>query len=273
MTLLGLIFSLMTSAQSIKIMTYNIRFDNPADSVNAWPNRMDKVSALIHRHNPDIIGVQEALKHQLNDLVRMLPEYSYFGVGRDDGKEQGEYSAILYDHNRFSLLDSGTFWLSETPEIPGSKNWDAAITRVASWSHFLDKNSQAEFFVLNTHFDHIGKMARTRSAELIKAKLPDLAQGKPILITGDFNCTAEEEPYLVMTNNQEPVLQDASRGKHKGTFCGFEVGAIKCIHIDYIFYSKGWRLRYQRVFNTNNGTYYPSDHLPVLAKLKLITEE
>ncbi len=270
--LAGILFSCMASAQHVKVMTYNIRLDTPADGVNAWPNRIDKVGQLIQRYSPDVLGVQEALHHQLTDLLRILPEYSYVGVGRDDGHEKGEYSAILYKHARFGLLANNTFWLSETPEVPGSKHWDAAITRVATWARLYDKESNFEFIILNTHFDHIGKSARARSAALIKSKLPELSHSKPIIITGDFNCTIQEDAYSVMVNNEEPVLFDASKGRHTGTFCGFEVGAMTCVHIDYIFHSAEWKVWYQRVFDINDGKYYPSDHLPVMAELELIKE-
>jgi endonuclease/exonuclease/phosphatase family metal-dependent hydrolase len=272
-TLGFMLIAALASAQNIKVMTYNIRLDTPADGINAWPNRIEKVAHLIQHYSPDIIGVQEAFHHQITDLIRILPEYSWMGVGRDDGKEKGEYSAILYKHARFGLLAGNTFWLSEKPEVPGSKHWDAAITRIATWARLYDKELHAEFFLLNTHFDHVGVSARTKSAALIKAQLPELAQGNPIIITGDFNCTAKEDAYSVMVNQEEPVLFDASKGKHTGTFCGFQVDAIPCVHIDYIFHSAEWKVWYQRVFEMNDGKHYPSDHLPVLAELELIRQK
>lgn len=254
-------------------MTYNIRFDNPADGVNAWPNRKDKVASLIQKYDPHAVGIQEALHHQLQDLVRILPDYSIIGVGRDDGKEKGEYSAILYKHTRFGLLSSGTFWLSETPDVPGSKSWDAAITRLATWARLFDKELNTEIFLLNTHFDHVGKMARAKSAEMIKSRIAELSLDKPFVISGDFNCKPDEDPYKIMIGPEEPIFYDAVRGEHVGTFCGFEVGAMECVTIDYIFHSFHWKVRYQRVFNAHDGKYYPSDHLPVLAELELITEK
>src|SRR5689334_14278278 len=165
---LVLLFVFMGSyAQPLKVMTYNIRYDNPGDGVNAWPNRIEKVTALIRKYNPDIIGVQEALHHQLQDLVRVLPDYSYVGVGRDDGKVKGEFSAILFRNSRFGLLSDSTFWLSETPQIPGSKSWDAAITRLVTEAKFFDKELRTDFIVFNTHFDHIGKEARMNSGAYI----------------------------------------------------------------------------------------------------------
>lgn len=263
-----LVTSPIAFAQSLTVMTYNIRFDNPGDGVNAWPNRVGKVAGLIQKYNPDLIGVQEALHHQLQDLIHVLPEYSMVGVGRDDGKEKGEYSAILYKNARFGLLNNNTFWLSETPEVPGSKSWDAAITRVATWARFYDKETKKEFFFLNTHFDHIGKTARAESAKLIKSKLNELSQQKPLIISGDFNCTAAEITYQEMVGDER--LFDATVGKPSGTYCGFLVGAMECIPIDYIFHSIGWVVERYLVIDDHDGKYYPSDHLPVLADLLLV---
>ena len=209
-------------------MSYNIRFDNPDDGVNAWPNRIDKVAALIRKYDPDIIGVQEALNHQLHDLIRVLPDYSFVGVGRDDGKEEGEYSAILFKHSRFGLLTNSTKWLSETPEIPGSKSWDAAITRILTLARFYDKELKQDFAVLNTHFDHVGKEARTASAHFVMGTLNGLRsrfENIPVIVTGDFNCERTDPPYAVLIENG--LLFDTKPANDKtGTFCTFDVGAI-----------------------------------------------
>lgn len=271
--LFGLFLSLMISAQPVKVMTYNIRYDNPSDGVNAWPNRVSKVVQLIQKYDPDIIGVQEALLHQLQDLVRQLPGYSIVGVGRDDGKQNGEYSAILYKHGRFGLLTSNTFWLSETPDIIASKSWDAAITRIATWARFYDKDVNTEFLLINTHFDHIGKQARANSAVLLKSKLIELSQEKPTLVLGDFNCTREEAAYQQMVNPEGIGLSVAGSESTAGTFCGFEVESIACVTIDYIFHSKEWDVSNYLVITDNDGKHYPSDHLPVLAYVELPKEK
>lgn len=256
-------------AQSIKVMTYNIRLDTPVDSVNQWPKRMHKVFVLIKKYDPDILGVQEAIHHQLMDLVKNLPEYDYVGVGRDDGKTKGEYSAILYKKDRFTILQQRTFWLSETPDVPGSKSWDAAITRVASWGKFNDKKMKATFLVINTHFDHIGKEARKKSAELLKQKAPELGQNLPMIITGDFNCTREESPYTAMMDPKGITLLDPVPGTPIGTFCSFKVNSMTCRAIDYIFHSQQWTASDCSVIQDNDGKYYPSDHLPVMTTLAL----
>ena len=163
-------------AQPIKVMTYNIRYDAPGDGVNQWPKRTDKVYDLIKKYDPDVIGLQEVLHHQLTDLLQNLPAYGYIGVGRDDGKTKGEYSAILFKKDRLKAMDQNTFWLSETPGVAGSKSWDAAITRVASWGTFTDLKSKKEFLMINTHFDHIGVEARKNSAALLKQKATEIAK-------------------------------------------------------------------------------------------------
>ncbi|MBA4056414.1 MAG: endonuclease [Marivirga sp.] len=269
LVLLMLFPALFSTAQTIKVMTYNIRLDTPVDSVNQWPKRTEKVFALIRKHNPDILGVQEAIHHQLMDLVKNLPEYDYIGVGRDDGKTKGEYSAILYKKDRFNALQQNTFWLSETPEVPGSKSWDAAITRVASWGKFKDKKTNKEFLLINTHFDHIGKEARKKSAELLKQKAAELVGDLPVIITGDFNCTREDSPYASIMDGKGVTLTDPAPTPAPGTFCGFKVNGIVCRAIDYVFHSSQWKASQYIVINDNDGKYYPSDHLPVMVTFEL----
>ena len=252
------------SAQSIRVMTYNIRLDTPADSVNQWPKRTQKVFDLISKYDPDILGVQEAIHHQLMDLVKNLPQYDYVGVGRDDGKTKGEFSAILYKKERFNVLLQGTFWLSETPNVPGSKSWDAAITRVASWAKLKDKRTNKEFLLINTHFDHIGKEARRHSASLLKQNAYELGKDLPLIITGDFNCTRSEPPYSKIMNPEGIRLIDPLPGAPVGTFCGFKVNSIECRAIDYIFHTDHWNASGYKVITDNDGKYYPSDHLPVM---------
>lgn len=260
----------MAHAQTYKVMTYNIRLDTPVDSVNQWPKRTGKVYALIKKYDPDMLGVQEAIHHQLMGIVDNLTDYAYVGVGRDDGKTKGEYSALLYKKDKFDVIDQNTFWLSETPDVPGSKSWDAAITRVASWAILKDKKTKAEFLVINTHFDHMGKEARKNSAALLKQKAVTLNKKKlPVIITGDFNCTREEAPYSEMMDPKGLSVIDAAPKEPPGTFCGFKVGAMKCRPIDYIFYTQPWKASDYTVIEDNDGTYYPSDHLPVIVTLKL----
>jgi len=264
--LLALSFSI--DAQSIKVMSYNIRLDVASDGVNQWSNRKEKLPALIKSYNPDLVGLQEAMHHQLMDILKALPEYGYIGVGRDDGKEKGEYSAILYKKDRFEVLSQKTTWLSETPDVPGSKSWDAAITRVLTRGKFKDKKTGKEFMYFNTHFDHIGKEARKNSAGMIVKAINDESKGLPMLVTGDFNSQPSEDPYKVILDSK--ILTDARpEGTTGGTFCTFSVNGPPCTLIDHIFYTKGWKKKEYKVITDNDGTYYPSDHLPVMAELAI----
>lgn len=249
-------------------MTFNIRYDNPGDGVNAWPNRKDKVFELLKKYDPDIIGIQEALQHQITDIIAALPEYNYTGTGRDDGKNKGEYSAILYKKNKFDISNEETSWLSKTPSVAGSKDWDAAITRVVTMAEFRLKGQTRPFYVINTHFDHIGKEARKESALILRKKANQLSS-TPIIITGDFNCTREEPPYKVITEGKGIALHDAAPENAPGTFCSFEVGSMACSPIDYIFHSSQWKSSDFKVITDNDGKYYPSDHLPVIVSLSI----
>ncbi|MBX2914318.1 MAG: endonuclease/exonuclease/phosphatase family protein [Cyclobacteriaceae bacterium] len=268
-------------AQTVSVMSYNIRLDTESDGVNQWKNRPNKVINLIKKYNPDLVGVQEALHNQMLDLQKGLPEYSHIGVGRDDGKEKGEYSAIFYKKEKFEVLIQNTFWLSETPDVPGSKSWDAAITRVVSFALLKDKSTGKEFLYANTHFDHIGKEARKKSAEMIKtfiagfmsgAAFPNPTETKkiPVIVSGDFNSEPTDAPYLTITNGEHFRLFDSRPANNlTGTFCGFELNKMACRTIDYIFHSEDWKASGYQVIQDNDGTYYPSDHLPVLVTLTL----
>lgn len=266
-------------AQSVSVMSYNIRLDTKADGINQWKNRTDKVIGLLKKYNPDLLGVQEALHNQMMDLQNGLPDYEFIGVGRDDGKEKGEYSAIFYKKNKFEVLNQNTFWLSETPEIPGSKSWDAAITRVVTYSVLKEKSTGKSFIYANTHFDHIGNEARKNSINVIKAYLKGFIAGSTfnksekeiaILVSGDFNSEPTDEPYLNMINGKELVLADARPATDlTGTFCGFEVDKMECRTIDYIFHSAQWKASDYKVIQDHDGDYYPSDHLPVMATFTL----
>jgi len=266
-------------AQTVSVMSYNIRLDTEADGVNQWKNRPNKVIGLIKKYNLDLFGVQEAMHNQMLDLQKGLPEYSYVGVGRDDGKEKGEYSAIFYKKEKFEVLVQNTFWLSETPDVPGSKSWDAAITRVVSFAVFKDKVTGKNFLYANTHFDHIGKEARKNSAYMIKLYIAGFIKGAsfakeglslPVIVSGDFNSEPTDAPYLTIINGEHFVLYDSRPANNlTGTFCGFELNKMECKTIDYIFHSKDWSASGYQVIQDNDGKYYPSDHLPVLVTLTL----
>lgn len=256
------------SAQTISVMTYNIRLDTKSDGVNHWPLRATKVYDVIRKYNPDVFGVQEAMQNQMEDLAKNLPDYLFVGAGRDDGKTKGEYSAIFYKKDKFNVHNSATFWLSETPDIPGSKNWDAAITRVCTYAVFEDLKTKKQFLLANTHFDHIGVIAREKSAELIKEKIAKVKNKLPVIMTGDFNSEPQEAPYLTMANGKTLVMKDSRPDtSSQGTFCSFEMNTMPCRTIDYIFHSNEWTATGYQVIQDNDGKYYPSDHLPVMCTL------
>lgn len=258
----------------LRVMTFNIRFNNPADGMNAWPHRREAVAGLIRFHDPDLVGLQEAQQNQLDDLQRLLPGYTWFGLPRADGGPADEYSAILYRRDRLELLDHATFWLSETPDVPGSRGWDAHLPRIATWGRFRDRSTGDTLLHLNTHFDHVGTQARAESARLLKRRLADLAGDLPIILTGDFNAPPGSEPIQVLLDASAlPRLTDAHTGSAEpaygpnSTWNGFR--AIEAgRRIDFVFVGNGLRvLEHGILAETYDGERYPSDHLPVLAEV------
>ncbi|ARA94372.1 hypothetical protein AWN76_015255 [Rhodothermaceae bacterium RA] len=254
------------------VMTYNIRYDNPGDGPHAWPHRRDQVASLIRFHGADLIGVQEALRGQMDDLAARLPDHAWLGVGRDDGRDAGEFSAIFYRADRFEVLDHGTFWLSETPEVVASKSWDAAITRIVTWARFRDAATGAVFYHVNTHFDHRGAQARLESARLLTAWIAETAGDLPVLVTGDFNLTPDDPPYPVLTQTLTDAYHASVLPHHgpDGTFSGFEVRPVDDgRRIDYIFTRGPVRVLRHGTLSDHYPSGFPSDHLPVLAEVVL----
>jgi len=260
--------------QDLDVMSFNIRLNLKSDGENAWPNRKALAVSMIRFYDPDIFGVQEALKGQVNDLTSDLNEYDWLGVGRDDGHEAGEYMAIFYKPSRFKLLKHDTFWLSETPEIPGL-GWDAAYIRVVTWAQFEDLNTGKLFYHFNTHFDNRGELARQESAKLLLTRIREIVGDIPFLVTGDFNCNPDSEPYDILTATE--LLRDAktiSRTPHHGpsrTFNGFDLETLKTAEqpIDFIFVSESVEvLKHATLSDTIDG-YFPSDHMPVIAEISI----
>jgi endonuclease/exonuclease/phosphatase family metal-dependent hydrolase len=257
-------------AQVVKIMSYNIRFDNVSDGINQWKNRKEGLANLINQYNPDIIGTQEGLNHQIQDLDTLLPHYESFGVGRNDGVMQGEYVAIFYKKDRFKQIAGNHFWLCETPTIPGKTGWDAKDVRMVTWCALQDKRTGKTLYVFNTHFDHIGKKARMQSALLIKKMMDSIAGNSPVILTGDLNATRCNQATKILRNKKrKPALTDAGKKRKNktATFSGFSATKKSGKIIDYILYSKPFTLIRYSVLEENNGTYYFSDHKPVLVEL------
>jgi endonuclease/exonuclease/phosphatase family metal-dependent hydrolase len=265
-----------SSSTVLKVMTFNLRYDNPDDGENAWPLRKNNVSKIIKENNIDLLGIQEGLKKQVDYLAKELSDYGWIGIGRDDGKEAGEYSAVFYKKNRFEKIESNTFWLSETPERP-SFGWDAVCNRIVTWGKFKDKKTGKVFFIFNTHFDHIGTEARRNSALLIKRTIDSVCSGRPVIITGDFNSSIDSEPYSIITSTggskyQFKNSENISLTKHEGpegTFTGFDTGKDPTGPIDFIFVSRGIKVNSHKTISAKFNNHYPSDHFPVIAEIVL----
>jgi endonuclease/exonuclease/phosphatase family metal-dependent hydrolase len=257
-------------AQDLHVMTFNIRYNNPGDSLNSWPYRKEKLASQIKFYDIELLGVQEALVGQMKDLQQLLPKYKTLGVGRD-GVEKGEYSAIFYDTARLQLLQGETFWLSETPAIVASKSWDAALTRIVTWAKFRDRKSKKIFYAFNTHFDHIGQVARRESAKLLLQKVKDIAGNTPAIITGDFNAKPSDEPIRVIVDANNPLRLTDTKGisatPHygpEGTFNGWTSKEIHTEPIDHIFVKGKWKvLKHATISETWEGRF-ASDHFSVI---------
>ena len=268
--LLALSQGTFAQKNTINVASYNLRYNTPNDGVNAWPNRKENVKGLIRFHEFDIFGVQEALIGQLKDVAE-LTEYTFYGKGRDDGKEGGEHSAIFYKKDRFKALQSGDFWLSETPDKPG-KGWDATCcNRIASWVKFQDLLSKKEFYFFNVHFDHQGVEARRQSGHLMVKKISEIAGKSTVILTGDFNSTPETEQIKTiqgLLNDSHEVTKQPPYGP-QGTFNSFKFDAPMDKRIDYIFVSKNIDVLKYGVLTDAREQRYPSDHQPVLIKIEI----
>ena len=268
--LLALSQGTFAQKNTINVASYNLRYNTPNDGVNAWPNRKENVKGLIRFHEFDIFGVQEALIGQLKDVAE-LTEYTFYGKGRDDGKEGGEHSAIFYKKDRFKALQSGDFWLSETPDKPG-KGWDATCcNRIASWVKFQDLLSKKEFYFFNVHFDHQGVEARRQSGHLMVKKISEIAGKSSVILTGDFNSTPETEQIKTiqgLLNDSHEVTKQPPYGP-QGTFNSFKFDAPMDKRIDYIFVSKNIDVLKYGVLTDAREQRYPSDHQPVLIKIEI----
>lgn len=268
---LFLIFiSVQLNAQPMNVVSYNIRFNNPNDGINAWPNRIDMVTGLLKFHEADIFGLQEALVGQIEDIAQHMPGFKWFGTGRDDGKKGGEFSPVFYNTGKYTLLDNGQFWLSLTPDVP-SKGWDAALPRICTWGKFRSKSDGQEFFVFNTHFDHIGDTARAKSAILIQDKIEELTAGKnlPVILTGDFNLTPETLPVVLMKKKMRDAYEITEMPPYGpvGTFNAFRRDHPLNNRIDYIFVNDQVIVHKYGALTDQWDNRYPSDHLPLLVRL------
>lgn len=256
--------------QNLKIMTYNIRLDVASDGENAWPNRKDYFTSQIQFYSPDIFGVQEATPGQVTDIALALSNYNKFGIGREEGG-LGEACTIYYKKDRFKVLDSNTFWLSETPNVV-SRGWDAACNRVCTYGLFKDLKTKKTFYVFNLHLDHMGEVARVKGVQLALSKMKELnTKNYPAFLMGDFN----SEPETAQITEIKKVMDDTKDvSKEKpfgpsGTFNDFKHNEPVTLLLDYIFISKNSGLTVQKhaVLSDSKDLKYPSDHLPVLIEI------
>ncbi|MDP3069391.1 MAG: endonuclease/exonuclease/phosphatase family protein [Opitutaceae bacterium] len=261
----------------LRVMSYNVRLSAANDGEDAWSKRTELFFAPIGAFAPDLIGFQEVLADQHDTIVARLDTLAFSGVARNDGKRSGEWSFVGYRRERFTLLDSGTFWLSETPEVPGSKSWDAAITRICSWVRLRDRTNGREFVFANTHFDHRGTVARLESAKLLSARLPKLAAGGPAILVGDFNINEDTPAYAEFVRPTAPGAIrwiDAYRALHpvraadEASFHGFK-GTVKGSRIDFVFHTANFTASSATIDRMSRAGRYPSDHYPVTAVLTL----
>ncbi|MBX3594055.1 endonuclease/exonuclease/phosphatase family protein [Sphingomonas sp.] len=273
--LLAILLALPALAQNratpLAVMTYNIRLDLASDGPDAWPHRRKALTSLVAYYAPDIIGMQEVLKRQKDAIEADLPGYRFVGAGRDDGREGGEYSPVGYRADRFTLLASGTFWLSPTPDRPG-KGWDAAYPRIASWAQLRDRRTGRAVLAVNTHLDHIGPIAQLEGARLIRSWIATHRRaGEPVVLTGDFNSPIGSPPYAAV--GESGMLRDTqmlSRTPHfgpLGTFNAFKIEQAQDSPIDHIFVSDGITVLRHATLTQQDGGRLPSDHYPVLASL------
>lgn len=265
-----LFFQFNLQGQHLDVMTYNIRFQTENDGENSWSKRKDHLTNQIKFYEPQIMGVQEALVSQLKHFEAQMPDYKYIGVGRDDGKEAGEFSAIFYDLRKVDILDQGTFWLSESPEKV-SVGWDAAMERVCTYGKFKEKESGKAFWVFNTHFDHVGQKARENSAKLIYDKISEInSENLPVILMGDLNLEPDAPgiQYLSEKLNDTKTVAGLDFGP-EGTFNAYNFGKPVTRRIDYIFTSDDIKVLKYAVLSDNWDLKYPSDHLPILVSLEL----
>lgn len=257
----------------INLATYNLRLNVASDKENAWPNRKEMVIDLIRYHEFDIFGVQEALKGQMDDLSSMQ-EFAYVGTGRDDGKQGGEYSAIFYKKSKFKALNSGTFWLSPTPDKP-SKAWDAAYIRICTWAEFKDLKTGRIFYHFNTHFDNEGVLARENAAKMILEKIAQLSKANtPVIITGDFNSDPATSAYgtIVKQFSDSRLISKSKPYGPDKTFNDFKycnyIQVVKEGRIDFVFVNKNVEVLKYGVLTDSRDERFPSDHFPVVTRLK-----
>ena len=265
-----LLVSGMIGAQEISVMSYNIKYANENDGINSWSNRKEFITNQMKFYEPDIFGVQEAVHEQMIHFKENLSGYDFVGVGREDGKQKGEYSAIFYKTGDFKVLEADTFWLSQTPDKV-STGWDAALPRISTYALMQEQTSGRKFWFFNTHFDHVGVEARKNSVKLILQKIAKInTEGLPVFLTGDFNLEPDSEPIqLVMKKLKDSREVAEITFGNEGTFNGYHWDETPARRIDFIFVSEGISVKKYAVLTDSKEKRYASDHFPVMVILKI----
>ena len=264
--------SLVYAAEPINVMSFNIRYATAKDGENHWTLRRTFLFDVVREQDADIIGLQEALDSQIREIVEAVPGYAVVGVGRDDAKTAGEYSAILIRKDRFNVAEAGTFWFSDTPSLPGSTSWGNRITRICTWARLIDRGGAA-FWVFNVHLDHESQPSRERSAELLRRRIEARPfPNEPVIVTGDFN--AGEDNAATRTMVDAKAFVDTFRVRHPdekqvGTFNGFKPDQVNGPKIDYVLVQPGTEVLSAEIVRTARNAKYPSDHFPVVARIRL----
>ena len=257
------------NAQEVELMSYNIKYANENDGENSWSQRKQFITNQLKFYEPDIIGLQEALLSQIEHFTSELDNFEFVGKAREDGKQKGEYTAILYNNNKFEILEDHTFWLSETPGVV-STGWDAALPRVCTYALFRNKETETRFWVFNTHFDHIGEKARQNSAKLILQKIKEVnLEDLPVILTGDLNLEPETDAIQSITRTLKDSKEIAKLSfGSEGTFNGYKFHEPVTRRIDYIFVNDKVEVLKYGVLTDSREMRYPSDHFPILTVLE-----
>lgn len=260
------------NGQPLEVMTFNIRLDAPSDSANNWKYRKDNACKMIAYYQPDLLGMQEVCHNQMEDLKQGLPQYTALGVGRDDGKEAGEYCPVFFKTDRFTLVEYGNFSLSEHPDTIGIKGWDASYNRVTTWAVLQEKSNGKKFVYFNTHLDNDGKIARKEGVQLILNKIKEIAPDVPAIITGDFNCEPDEEPLQILEKGGMQNTSETASITYGPSWSFHDFGRIPLderVLIDYVFVTDGAKVNRYRVIQDAPENGFLSDHCPVLVNLTL----
>lgn len=261
--------------EPLNVMTFNIRYGTAKDGDNHWTARREMLFDLLRERDADLVGLQEALAFQIDEILAALPGYAALGVGRDDAGRAGEFSAILFRKGRFRVADAGTFWFSDTPEVPASRSWGNNITRICTWARFIDRDGRG-FYHFNLHLDHESQPSRERSTALLRQRIEARAfAGDPVIVTGDFN-VGERNPALstLVSKADTAPFVDTYRVVHAdetvaGTFTGFKFGNTGGDKIDYVLVQPGTEVVTAEIVRTSRNDRYPSDHFPVTALIRL----